>query len=216
MGFTLENIIDDQSDYSAPGHTFLSTVSRMVQSFPWERFERYFEARPLIEASAVDQVFILRVLAIQEVLCVDDEGILHWLKNQMYLSAFLSPGFKPKVPTKELLCDFRGKLDEENLLESFRLRCQYIILQESPKPVTAEERTNYVKESTPTTMDFSEITHSHDRFRSTDETLSEVEIKDEWVACPHCDSTELNQVASGLGSKLPHACCNRCGHHFKA
>ena len=205
MGFSLEDNIDDQGLYVAPDHAFLKTISGMVQSFPWERFERYFEARPLINASVQDQVFILRVLAIQEILCLDDEGVLSWLKNQMYLSAFLSPGYKPKVPSRALLKDFRDKLNEASLLEPFRLRCQNIILKTGDKPVIPEETSDYMSAFAPATIDFLGDDNNQELA---------MKLEDKWVICPNCDTSTLNKVMLETGSTVLRANCEQCGFSF--
>ena len=207
MGFSLENIIDDSTPYSAPDRAFMNAISGMVHSFPWERFERFFEARPLTQSSAIDQVFLLRVLAIQELLCMDDENVLKWLKSQMYLFAFLSPGFKPKVPTQALLNNFRDKLRDADLLEPFRQRCQEVILKQGSKPSGNASDT---KEAfVPIPDDFSPHHFKSGNNRSV------VDFEDKWVICPKCDSSALSKVVSGSSGGIPQTSCNQCGHEFK-
>ena len=199
-------MIDEQALYNAPDHAFISAVSGMVQSLPWERFERFFEVRPLVKATAIDQVFMLRVLAIQELLCVDDESVLAWMKSQMYLSAFLSPEFKPKVPKKALLNEFRKALQDANLLEPFRLRCQNVILKKHGKAQSTEEPSSYLEMFAPRVEDFPEIIISGEPPEESD---------DNWVSCPKCSSITLNKTESPNGDVIPHASCSQCGHDFK-
>lgn len=217
MGFSLEKIIDDTTSYAAPDSAFIGTVSGMVQSFPWERFERFFETRPVIEASALDQVFLLRVLAIQELLCLDDDSVLKWLKSQMYLFAFLSPGFKPKVPTKTLLKNFRDNLHDANLLEPFRLRCQAIILKQnsSKKMAKSVESTSYLEAFAPSPQDLSVTGMVKKVPVNETNTLADIQLEDRWVICPKCESSALQQVESAVRPSAPEASCKQCGHQFK-
>jgi len=202
--------MDDEPLYSAPDHAFINTVLGMAQSFPWERFERFFEARPLVKASASDQVFLLRILAIQELLCVDDEGVLSWLKSQMYLSAFLSPGFKPKIPRKTLLAEFRSKLHDANLLEPFRLRCQNVILKKTAADAETQKHSDYMAEFAPSVADLPKI-----NIDDVDKASEGEELQDKWVICPKCDSSSLKQIQARLGSPIPQASCKQCGYYFK-
>lgn len=217
MGFSLDSIIDNTTSYAAPDKAFIKTVSVMVQSFPWERFERFFESKPLIDASALDQVFLLRVLAIQELLCLDDEGVLKWLKRQMYLFAFLSPGFKPKVPTKALLNNFREQLQDANLLQPFRLRCHSIIEQQSANLTIPHqvETTNYIEAFAPAPLNLSESGMIKGIKVSASDALANIQLEDKWVICSKCESSALHEVVSGTVSSAPQACCSQCGHQFK-
>ena len=211
----MDNMIDEKALYIAPDHAFISAVSGMVKNFPWDRFERFFESRPLVRATATDQVFMLRVLAIQELLCVDDESVLAWLKSQMYLSAFLSPGFKPKVPTKALLDDFRNQLRDANLLEPFRLRCQNIILKKQGQTSGSVEPSSYLEAFAPSIEDFPEISVNQGLSLDTPEEEQKCQPEDKWVTCPKCERSALNQIESLKGDVLPRASCDHCGHHFK-
>ena len=199
-------MINEDESYTAPDHAFISAVSGMVHNLPWDRFERFFEARPLVRASAIDQVFMLRILAIQELLCVDDDSVLAWLKSQMYLSAFLSPEFKPKVPKKALLNDFRNELMVANLLEPFRLRCQNVILKKYGKTEVADESSSYLDVFAPTVNDFPELIVEQE---------SSVSIEDQWVICPMCNNSNLSKIESKKAGAPPQASCNKCGHNFK-
>ena len=209
MGFSLENIIDDQTSYQAPDHNFISSVSGLIQSFPWERFERFFESRPLVEATATEQIFLLRVLAIQELLCVDDDEVLAWLRRQLYLSAFLSPGLKPRIPSQQLLTEFRHRMHEANLLEPFRLRCQKVILRNLDDFKATVEATSYIEEFAPDVSEFPKI----DLAQEFD--VDQDDLEGKWVICPKCDSSSLRQVRSKIGKAIPQASCQQCGHSFK-
>ncbi len=213
MGFSLEKIIGDTESYAAPDRAFIGAISGIVKNFPWERFENFFESRPLIDGSALDQVFLLRVLAIQEILCLDDEGLLKWLKSQMYLFAFLSPGFKPKVPTKALLNNFRNNLHDANLLEPFRLRCQDVISRQSGRQISEKNvgPSSYLEVFAPSPLDLSES--GMIKGIATD-TKVEIQFEDKWVICPKCECSALQQLNLGSKSSALKACCEQCGHQF--
>lgn len=213
MVFSLDNIIDGNTSYVAPDRAFISSVSGMVQNFPWERFERFFESRPLINVSATDQVFLLRIVAMQELLCMDDESILKWLKSQMYLFAFLSPGFKPKVPTKSLLNNFRNKLDDANLLEPFRLRCQNIILKQNGQATSNPEIPYYIEAFAPSPLDASGTVMAKEG--SVVSKHLKIELEDKWVICPKCEGTALHEIEASKASHTPEASCKQCGYEFK-
>ena len=226
MGFSLENIIDDTATFEAPDDAFIGTISGMVQNFPWERFERFFEARPLVQASAVDQVFLLRILAIQELLCMDDETVLKWLKNQMFLFSFLSPGFKSKIPSEVLLNTFREKLQDANILEPFRLRCQNIILKKNQQTEAASAAADFTStsfdESNKAPVSQSRALDNNVQLNTQAKPINigkpfpEMHIEDKWVICPKCESSSLSKVDLGCGdSQALQARCEQCGHEFK-
>lgn len=129
MGFSLDNQLSHSAHYKAPDPMFVATVSALAQSFPWERFERFFESRPLIDASALDQVFLMRVLALQEMLCLDDAALLAWTRNQTSLFSFFAPNYNPGLLNETALVSFRQKLNDLKLLQPFRRRCQRVILK---------------------------------------------------------------------------------------
>lgn len=212
MGFSLDNIFDGTAPYIAPDQYFIKAVSGMMQCFPWERFELFFESRPLIQVDAVDQVFLLRVLAVQELLCMDDENVLKWLKNQMYLFAFLSPQSKPKIPTTSLLSRFRGKLDDANLLEPFRKRCQDVILKNDGSLAMGVEACNYLDVFAPT-FDFPNSNANSSEADPMNN--SDILIEDKWVICPMCESSALHQIDTDDIKFGPEARCNQCSHQFK-
>lgn len=196
MGFSLGHQDSDSASYSAPDPMFISAVSAMAKGFPWERFERFFKARPLINASVNDQIFLMRILVLQEMLCMDDKGTIKWIKNQMYLFAFLSPGYKPKIPSPELLVSFREALSKANILEPFRQRCQTLIVKHT---------------------DTSSFQSPDWTFKVDDMNESE-EISAEWVACPACQSEKLSSYIppdEPIAQMTPWASCDKCGHAFK-
>ncbi len=119
--------------YLAPDPDFISAISYFSSSLPWDRFEKFFARRKLVGLNGEEQLILLRFLVIQELLCLDDRDLLRWLKNQFYLFSFLQPEFKPRLPTLELLKQFRAELDTIGLLEPFRKHCQFIIQEHSQR-----------------------------------------------------------------------------------
>ncbi|PWQ98352.1 hypothetical protein [Leucothrix arctica] len=199
MGFSLGHQSSDSASYSAPDPMFISAVSAMAKGFPWERFERFFEARPLINASVNDQIFLMRILVLQEMLCLDDKGTIKWIRNQMYLFAFLSPGHKPKIPSPELLLSFREALSNANILEPFRQRCQALIVKHS-------DTSSFQSPSWSFKVDDISVNSDSD------------DLAAHWVTCPACQSAKLsNHTPSdeSEASVAPWASCDQCGHAFK-
>ncbi|RVU84050.1 hypothetical protein EOL70_14705 [Leucothrix sargassi] len=199
MGFSLGHQGSDSASYSAPDPMFISAVTAMAKGFPWTRFERFFEARPLINASVNDQIFLMRILVLQEMLCMDDKSTLAWVKNQMYLFAFLSPGHKPKIPSLELFVGFRKALDEANVLEPFRQRCQALIVKHSDAGVFQNNEWQFEVDSS----------FAGKAARA---------VEANWVNCPICQGTELSSYSPPEDPNAdiaPWAACDNCGHAFK-
>jgi len=213
LGFSLDNQLSQAASYKAPDPMFIATVSAMSQGFPWDRFEHFFESQSLIKASAQDQVFLLRILALQEMLCLDDQAVLDWVKNQLYLFAFISPHYKPKIPSEALLSSFREKLDDINILEPFRLRCQTMILKYS-----AMHEVSY---HMPDESLFSDYLYGKDDAELSTVSKSDLDqltLEERWATCPVCDSASLQSTTHDTASKaasVPWAMCKQCGHQFK-
>lgn len=202
MGFSIENQQSETGQYQAPSPVFIRTVVALGQGFPWDRFERLFKHQPLIQATAKDQVFVLRVLALQELLCTDDEAMVRWLNNQMHLFAFITDAH-PRVPSAVQLRLFRQKLDEISVLQPFRKRCQRIILKhemlsESDTPVDGKGLEG---------GDSADLVP-----------LMMTEIEERWVICPLCDSSSLESYIPDhltASDHEPWADCQQCGHKFR-
>jgi len=201
LGFSLGQKSSDSASYSAPEPMFISAVSAMAKGFPWERFERFFESKPLVEASVNDQIFLMRILVLQEMLCMDDKATLAWIKNQMYLFAFLTPGHKPKIPSVELLVNFREELNKANILEPFRQRCQTLIVKHAD--------TNSFQD---TDWSFEYEARQARPVSSDREAMSA-----NWVFCPACQSSKLSSYTPDerIAQSAPWASCDKCGHVFK-
>lgn len=209
--------IDSQrqaSQYKAPDPMFITIVLAVSQGFPWERFERFFESRPLIKASAADQVFLMRILALQEILCLDDEAVLSWVKNQMYLFAFIDSAYKPKMPNAVVLKSFREKLSAVNILQPFRMRCQDMVLKYGALP----DLKSPVGEMSGTDSLEAYLSSSELDDTATFPVLNTMDLEERWVTCPVCDSAALNHfVPQHLRSSVsePWASCQKCNHKFK-
>lgn len=214
MGYSLDNQINDSTQFKAPDPLFIATVQALSQGFPWERFERFFDSRPLINASAVDQVFLMRVLALQEMLCLNDADVLKWVKNQLYLFAFVSPHYKPRLPNETVLENFRQRLDELKMLQPFRLRCQQLILKYGEMPDSLESPAVPGQSG-----EFDAYLYSDSKLESSaEESIDFPEIEERWVTCPLCDSSELGAYAPAsldIPNADPWADCQQCGHKFK-
>lgn len=216
MGFHLENQSGDKVAYIPPDPNFISAITAMTRGFPWERLERFFESRPLIKASAVDQVFLMRILALQEILCLDDESILRWAKHQMYLFAFMSPGYKPKLPSIALLREFRGQLDDANILDPFRVRCQKLIVRYSEMASDVSQIGKVA--SVPSSAEWRIRAEHKDLLSSSDDSALNLRMDDKWVICPECHSPKLNRYMPPHWDSCkvePWARCRHCGHKFK-
>lgn len=216
MGFSLDNQQSQSEQYQAPDPMFITTVMALAQGFPWGRFERFFESRPLIKASAVDQVFLMRVLALQEMLCLDDAEVLMWVKNQLYLFAFISPNYKPKMPSEALLEAFRQRLDELNILQPFRKRCQRVILKHGT--IAEASRSSVAFSGALTGLADMEPFPRNTRDQHSPGNLELTEIEERWVACPLCNSAKLSEYVPThlrVADCEPWANCQECGHKFK-
>ena len=113
--------------YVAPDSHFISFISVLADKLPWAKFVKFFETRSLVNISVDDHLVLLRLLALQELLCLDDESLLRWAKHQLFLFSFMQPTFQAKIPVRDLLNEFRSKLDKQGLLKPFRKQCQKLL-----------------------------------------------------------------------------------------
>jgi hypothetical protein len=127
--------------YVAPDPHFVSTVALFASSLPWERFKKFFDTKKMVNLSSNEQLILLRLVALQEFLALDDKALLRWAKHQLYLFSFMQPDFKPKLPTQELLIEFRESFDKVGLLKPFRKQCQRLIAEHDNRfpPINADE-----------------------------------------------------------------------------
>jgi len=130
--------------YVAPDPHFVSSVALFASSLPWEKFRKFFEKKKLVNLSGNEQLILLRLLALQELLALDDDSLLRWAKHQLYLFSFMQPEFQPKLPTVELLREFRKSFDKVGLLKPFRKQCQKLVTEHESRlpPINVEENIN--------------------------------------------------------------------------
>ncbi len=186
--------------YVAPDSHFISSVALFSNSLPWEKFERFFEKRKLVNLSGSEQLILLRLIALQELLCLNDDALLKWTKHQLHLFSFMQPNYTPRMPTKALLVEFRKKFDEIGLLKPFRKQCQKIIQEHESRfpPILAKIKH---REASDTKIDLPNIENSSD------------------TECPSCGSHNVvrltpSQEASTLPS-IHFSRCRFCGNTFR-
>jgi len=196
-----------ENAYIAPSPRFITTLSIFSKGFPWDKFLQFFKDKKIIACDAEDQIFLLRLLAVQELLCIDDEELLTWAERQFLLIGFLHMGYKANIPSLELLTHFRTTLDAVGILSPFRQQCQKLItLHDQRYP----ERT--------TTYSISSFLDSGLQPLAEDESESETDPK---VAkknvCPICNSKYIKKIPPQYGINLTQKNwyqCHFCGNKF--
>lgn len=194
--------------YIAPDPRFITTLLVFSKGFPWDKFLQFFNEKKLVSCSAEDQVFLLRLLAVQELLCMDDKTLLKWAKHQFQLIGFLHMGYKATIPTLELLVHFRNTLDEVGILSPFRKQCQKLILIHDEKKLDPK-----VKKFIPEAANWGSQRVIGVKI---DEPESEKEMA--WIACPVCKSQNINKVLPPhwVGIVEEEWCrCRFCGNKFQ-
>jgi DNA-directed RNA polymerase subunit M/transcription elongation factor TFIIS len=188
--------------YIAPDSHFISSVSLFSSSLPWDKFERFFEKRKLVNLSGSEQLILLRLIGLQELLCLNDDALLKWSKHQLHLFSFMQPSYTPRMPTKELLVEFRKKFDEIGLLKPFRKQCQKIVQEHESRfpPILSNANTKH-REASDTKVDLPNVGNNSD------------------TACPSCGSHNVvrltsRQEASSLPS-INFSRCRFCGNTFR-
>jgi hypothetical protein len=202
-----EDAIHNEATYTAPDPRFMTTLSMFSKGFPWEQFLVFFKEKQLISCDAEDQVFLLRLLAIQEFLCLNDETLISWSKHQFQLIGFLHRGYKANTPSAKLLADFRATLDAVGILSPFRQQCQKIIMMHDEKCLKKNHKSLVIAPSKKGSRRIIGI--------KIDETKLEKDAT--WVTCPICKSQNINKVQSPHWSvaKEERCCrCRFCGNKF--
>ena len=199
--------------YVAPDPHFISAISLFASSLPWEKFEKFFDKKRLVNLPGDEQLILLRLLALQELLCLDDDELLTWAKHQLYLFSFMQTGFKARLPTKELLLEFRTKFDKVGLLKPFRKQCQRIIQEhENRFPPLIKSKGDKSKR---TTQDKS---NKHRKASDLKVDLLNIENGSD-TTCPSCGSHNVVRLMpSQEASTLPDinfSRCRFCGHTFR-
>ena len=200
MDLNVINKMGHGNSYIAPDSHFISSVALFSSSLPWDKFERFFEKRKLVNLSGSEQLILLRLLGLQELLCLKDEELLKWSKNQLHLFSFMQPSYTPRLPTKELLVEFRKKFDEIGLLKPFRKQCQKIVQEHESRFPPILSKANH-REASDTKVDLPNVENNSD------------------TACPSCGSHNVvkltpSQEASSLPS-ISFSRCRFCGNTFR-
>ena len=202
MDLNVESKMGRGDAYVAPDSHFISSIALFSNSLPWDKFESFFEKRKLVNLSGREQLILLRVIAMQELLCLNDDEMLKWSKHQLHLLSFMQPNYTPRMPTKPLLLEFRKNLDEVGLLKPFRKQCQKIVEEhESRFPTIVRTKNTKHRIANDTKIDLLNIGNNSD------------------TACPSCGSNNVvkiqpSQEASSLPS-ISFSRCRFCGNTFR-
>jgi len=203
------------NSYIAPDPHFISSILLFANSLPWAKFEKFFETKKLVKISASEQLTLLRLVALQEILCINDEALLKWTKNQLYLFSFMQADFQPRLPTVKLLNEFRLKFDEVGLLKPFRKQCQRLISEQerchSPLSVDSEIEASTLQSQ-----------YDYTAYKADDIKIDLLNIESSSsssTSCPNCGSFNTIQLApSQVESSLPNISfsrCRFCGNTFR-
>jgi len=196
--------------YIAPDPRFISTLMVFAKGFPWGKFLQFFREKELVSYSAEDQIFLLRLLAVQEMLCLDDEALLKWVKHQFQLSNFLHIGYKPKVPSLEQLVEFRTVIDAVGILSSFRKQCQKLIIMHGENLSVDLKQKALLSDSS--------SRWGSQRVIGLKNEDAEQNSESKWISCPICESQNINKVLPPhwAGAQDGDWCrCRFCGNKFK-
>ncbi len=199
-----------EDTYIAPDPRFISTLMVFSKGFPWGKFLAFFREKKLVSSSTEDQIFLLRLLAVQEMLCLDDEALLKWVKHQFQLISFLHIGYKANVPSLDQLVEFRTVIDSVGILSPFRKQCQKLIIK------YGENLTDDLKQKAFLT-DSSSSWGSQRVIGLKNEDV-EINPESKWISCPICESQNINKVLPPhwVGAQNGDWCrCRFCGNKFK-
>ena len=200
--------------YVAPDPHFVSSVALFASSLPWDKFKKFFERKKMANLSANEQLILLRLVALQELLALDDDSLLRWSKHQLYLFSFMQPDFQPKLPTVELLQEFQKNFDQVGLLKPFRKQCQRLITEHESRlpPLNYEEST-------------SSLSSSKNKYSIPQKKVSDVKIDlpnlpvNSDSSCSNCGSANIISLKpSQEASTLPNikfSKCRFCGNVFR-
>ncbi len=203
--------------YLAPDPHFISAISLFATSLPWDKFEHFFETKPLVDIDAGEQLILLRLIALQELLCLNDNELLKWTKQQLYLFSFIQTSFKARLPTKALLVEFRKKFDKIGLLKPFRKQCQRIIHEhETRYPPIIHKKSSDVTGTGVSTIKLK--ANNHRIVSDTKIDLPNIENASD-TTCPSCGSHNVVKLTpSQEASSLPNinfSRCRFCGNTFR-
>lgn len=199
--------------YVAPNSHFISSISLFSGSLPWDKFEKFFKTKKLVNLSSNEQIILLRLIALQELLCLNDDSLLEWAKHQLYLFSFMQSDFQPRIPSKELLVEFRSKFNDIGLLKPFRKQCQRLISEHESRfpPIKNQESEGY-------TNNFGPSLKKHRLANDTKIDLPNIE-SGSGGSCSNCGSHNVIKLqASQEASSLPNISfsrCRFCGNTFR-
>ncbi len=222
MNLYIADEAGEGESYVAPTPHFISSLSLFASSLPWQKFETFFEKRKLVDLSGEDQLILLRLLAIQELLCLDDDVLIAWTKNQLYAFKFLQPGYQPRLPTKKLLKQFRDEFDKVGLLKPFRKQCQRLIHEhENRFPPLYDSRKGQQLNKTHAAYSATNFNQHSNGHRKVDDTKVDLPNVQNFsgISCPNCRSNNVYQLKpSQEASSLPNirfSRCRFCGNTFR-
>lgn len=201
--------------YVAPDPHFISSVSLFASSLPWEKFEKFFKSKKLVNLSSGEQLILLRLIALQEILCLTDDALIKWTKYQLYLFSFMQADFQPRLPTKALYIEFRSKFDKIGLLKPFRKQCQRLISEHENRfpPLDGVDRSIAAA-----TLLQSSSKKKHRLVSDTKVDLPNIENTSD-ISCPSCSSHNVIKLTpSQETSTLPNISfsrCRFCGNTFR-
>lgn len=201
--------------YVAPNSHFISSISLLSGSLPWDKFEKFFNEKKLVNLTGHEQIVLLRLMALQELLCLNDDSLLEWAKHQLYLFSFMQTDFKPRIPSKELLVEFRSKFNETGLLKPFRKQCQRLISEHESRfpPITNQESQSHTNAS-----NIGAGLKKHRLVNDTKVDLPNIEISS-GSTCLNCGSHNVIKLkTSQEASSLPNISfsrCRFCGNTFR-
>lgn len=199
--------IGQGDSYIAPDPHFISSISLFASSLPWAKFEKFFESKKIVNLSGSEQLILLRLIALQELLCLDDDSLLRWAKHQLYLFSFMQPNYKARLPTKALLVEFRKGFDKIGLLKPFRKQCQKIIQEHETRYPPLKKTT---KVAGPYTASIQVKSKKHRVVSDRKVDLLNLENSSQ-LSCPSCGSQNVVQVKSSQeASTLPNIFFSRC------
>ncbi len=203
-----KEVAQTEDVYTAPDPRFITTLLLFSKGFPWDKLLQFFQDKKLVSCPAEDQIFLLRLLAVQEFLCLDDEALLKWVKQQFQLISFLHMGYKASIPSPQLLAQFRSILDELGILTSFRKQCQKIIIMHDNKYQEKKDNQLVPEASNWGSQRIIGV--------KIEDCQSEKDAK--WIACPVCKSQNVNKVLAPHWAGITEEdwCrCRFCGNKFK-
>ncbi len=206
--------------YIAPDSHFISSVSVLANNLPWKKFKKFFDTKSLVNISSDDHLVLLRLLAMQELLCLNDESLLRWAKHQLYLFGFMQPDYQAKVPVSELLNEFRAELDKQGLLKPFRKQCHKLIESHEHSFPTLALMENTVDKDETVDVTFISANKKPKNIRIEGVQGSRYGAKNSsGLVCSSCGSTNIiNLTPAQEASTLPDISfsrCQFCGNTFR-